>query len=861
METTGKRLPPAWVIDAAVLGLIAVFLASHFPLRLLLTPTITAGGDTPSHYDPLRYLTTVLLPQGHVSGWCPSYYAGLPLLEFYFPLPFLLMALMSCVVALPIAFKLGTLLGTALLPLCAYGCLRLLRQPFPVPALAAVGMLPFLFSEANSIWGGNILSTLAGEFAYSLGLALAVLCLGALYRGVTSGTRPFANAMLLALVGLSHGYPLLFVGTASLCFLFSRRTFLTRLRYLITVHGLAVVLLGFWLLPLLAHLPWTSAYDFVWSFTGLKEMLPPIAMPQLLLAAWAVMTELGRRWRRTPTDSSTGYLMAAAGCGLLLYVIAPSIRVVDVRFLPFAQVALALLAAVGIGRLTHRLRGQRLIPFAALTGTLWWIGLHVREIPHWIDWNYSGYEAKQSWPVYAGVNDRLKGSTQDPRVVYEHSTQHEALGSLRAWESLPLFSGRSTLEHAYLQASPSAPFVFYLQSEISKEISCPFPDYGCTSINLDRAKRHLELFNVRELILVSEEVKSRARRDPAYRLTATIPPYEIYETAGPHRYVTPLRYEPVLWTGGSWKAAAYAWFRNPDLTDVHLVFPTSGQRAARERFRFRSGDLSGLARMPIAPLGRVEWERIANDEVVFETTALHQPHLIKVSYHPNWRVEGADAIYLTSPAFMLVYPNQPRVRLRYARGVPERLGLVLTMAGLCLLVVWRFALRKRGRVGWTMTGLEGAAQARLWGVTMLAGVVGVLWFSGVSLHKRASMPPALLARGIQCKDRKQWDQAERLFRTLIHNAPQCGQAQFAQYHLGIMRYLRQEWGKALTEFQVLVMNFPDSPLLAEVDYHMGLCYEQMGNGEAVRQIHQELVQEFPDASWTRYAQERWGASR
>src|SRR5206468_12759393 len=106
---------------------------------------------------------------GAVTGWCPGNYGGFPLFQFYFFLPFVLIALLSHLIPLTIAFKIGTVLGTFALPVCAYAAMRLAAAPFPAPALAALATLPFLFMEANSMWGGNIPSTLAGEFAFSLG--------------------------------------------------------------------------------------------------------------------------------------------------------------------------------------------------------------------------------------------------------------------------------------------------------------------------------------------------------------------------------------------------------------------------------------------------------------------------------------------------------------------------------------------------------------------------------------------------------------------------------------------------------------------------------------------------------------------
>src|SRR4029077_2142555 len=127
-----------------------------------------------------------------------------------------LMAALSTVVAFPIAFKLITALGSFLLPVCAYASLRLAGVPFPGPALAALTPLCFLFMEANSMWGGNIPSTLAGEFALSLGLALAVLFLGVLRWTIVNGRGRAWCGLLEAVVGLSHGYTLLWTGLMSL---------------------------------------------------------------------------------------------------------------------------------------------------------------------------------------------------------------------------------------------------------------------------------------------------------------------------------------------------------------------------------------------------------------------------------------------------------------------------------------------------------------------------------------------------------------------------------------------------------------------------------------------------------------------
>src|SRR5439155_334619 len=67
-----------------------------------------------------------------------------------------------------------------------------------------VASLAFLFNEGNSMWGGNIPSTLAGEFAFSLAFGLAVIFFGGIYRGIETGRGCRTLAVVLALAVLCH---------------------------------------------------------------------------------------------------------------------------------------------------------------------------------------------------------------------------------------------------------------------------------------------------------------------------------------------------------------------------------------------------------------------------------------------------------------------------------------------------------------------------------------------------------------------------------------------------------------------------------------------------------------------------------
>ena len=137
------------------------------------------------------------------------------------------------------AFKLVTVLGVVTLPLCAYAFGRLADLPFPGPALLSVASVLFLFDRNFTIYGGNVASTLAGEFAFSISLSLSLLYLGVVMRGLRTGKHRALAAVLLALTGLCHLIPAFFALAGTVVIALLRRPALRTLVWLACVLPVA----------------------------------------------------------------------------------------------------------------------------------------------------------------------------------------------------------------------------------------------------------------------------------------------------------------------------------------------------------------------------------------------------------------------------------------------------------------------------------------------------------------------------------------------------------------------------------------------------------------------------------------------
>jgi uncharacterized membrane protein len=203
-----SAMPTGDLVQALVsLGIVAacvVFTFVQLGPGNIFSDTTPAGGDMGAHVWGPAYLRDHLLPSGRLVGWTSDWYAGFPAYQFYMVAPAVAIAALSYVVPYGTAFKLVVVAGVLALPVTAWAFGRLTRLPFPVSPLLAVAATMFLFDRSYSILGGNLASTFAGEFSFSIALSLAVLYLGVLGRGLETGKHRAWAALLLALVALTH---------------------------------------------------------------------------------------------------------------------------------------------------------------------------------------------------------------------------------------------------------------------------------------------------------------------------------------------------------------------------------------------------------------------------------------------------------------------------------------------------------------------------------------------------------------------------------------------------------------------------------------------------------------------------------
>ena len=208
---------PEPLATLVVVLVCVVFVFWQFQPSQLFRNTTISGGDTGAHVLLPWVALHQLLPHLRLTGWTSSNWDGFPAVTFYFPLPvYSIVGLAELIGNYNVAFKLLTAAPMVLMPVAGWLMGRLARAPFPVPAVLAVATLPYLFGGEYEIYGGNILSTLAGEFAFAWSLWFALVFLGLVMRGLQTGRYRAWAAVVLACCFMSHIDPAMFAGVGAI---------------------------------------------------------------------------------------------------------------------------------------------------------------------------------------------------------------------------------------------------------------------------------------------------------------------------------------------------------------------------------------------------------------------------------------------------------------------------------------------------------------------------------------------------------------------------------------------------------------------------------------------------------------------
>ena len=341
-------------LAAAIIAFTTLMVFFTLQPSLIFRNNTPTGGDMGAHVYGPAYLRDHLLTSFRLSGWSNDWYAGLPIYRFYMVVPAIFILLFDIVLPYGIALKLVAVAGLLALPVCTWLFAKLARLVFPLPELLVVASTVFLFDESFTIYGGNIASTMAGEFSFSIALAFSILGFGVFIRGLETGKYRIAATLLLALAALSHGIVLLFVFLGYVLILAMHRD-AAKWRLGLPVIGTAILLSAFWVVPFVLNHSYMTDMKYEPQPTGYSESFIDMFFPlhtvfNVIVMGFAIVGFLSALWRRNSTASWMGIYGIILAIGV--FVARESLPIIGLlwnpRILPFFYLLRYMLMMIGI---------------------------------------------------------------------------------------------------------------------------------------------------------------------------------------------------------------------------------------------------------------------------------------------------------------------------------------------------------------------------------------------------------------------------------------------------------------------------------------------------------------------------------
>ncbi len=666
----------------------AFYVIAQFLPAIVLNNLPATGGDTGSHFWPVKVLHDFGIPNLVARPWNPGNNGGEGLLVHYFPLPFILMGLFSYLIPVGLAFNLGTILPVVSLPISVWAGLRVMALPFPAPILASIFSSAVVLNEGYSMWGGNTLSTLAGQFAHMYALNFLILGLGVFWRELNKRELPWKSGILFSAVALSHGY--IYFGIPLLILLIAlvhpMDSFIHRFK-LSCLSGLISALLSIWFLgPMILSNFWVTPHSFSWVFQDwTQEVLPRIFDPIIVLSLISILAIAyqGLKTKNKLLIRATWFWFGAGVIYLCFFFVFRWLKLVDVRAIPQTQlfwaITTGILVATALSSLSKKLELSVII---LIIGLLFpWEGYHVVKFPIWMNWNYSGWKTKPKYQELVKLSESLHGNLSEPRVAYEHHVKNNSVGTERVFEMLPYFANRATTESLYLQSTILAPMIYSFTSEISQNASCPFHNWPCMKFGLKQAEERMELLGIKELILSSDISLKTAAEAPFLRKRMAAGPWTIFETVKSIPMAETFSSPPITVSLDDWKERAWRWFKEYERGKVFLV-------AAESETSLPSSP-NWIPGRECHPTTTVDFSGI-----YLKTDCPGYAHYLKYAYHPSFTSSGGEPLFLVSPGFLGIVPQAETVKLSFGSSWQWALFRWISIFSTILIVIIIFTQRK-----------------------------------------------------------------------------------------------------------------------------------------------------------------------
>lgn len=692
---------PRWV---SIVGwcVVAVWFAWMFGPFSFGNPRLwPLFGDTAPQSWFVSEFRDRLLSGSSPFGWTSQAGGGSFFGYFYFPLPATLFTLLSLVLPDPLAFKLLGVVALVGIIAAARHLIGSVSGPWVVRAAMFAAVTPFLFVNKVDTLGGDITSTLQGEYSFGIALAAALMFIAAFRKMLVGDGKVWPTVLWATAVALSHTNVAVVAATVAAGLLAVHRR---RVGRVALAAGSVAALTAFWWMPLL-QLRSEIAGNFRTTYASFFGVLFPPHWLLISLVGLAGLVTAAVRHR-----PGAALWLGMAGASLLWYLLGQN-GLADgtlwaPRALPFLYLAMCAGWAYHADLIVHLFP---LRPWRAATAGL----LAVTAAAGVVLVGYTVTERAPYRTVYDGTYGRPHGAAY--RELLDAAQELEP--------GLLVWSGRSAANMGVAYGSPDLDFdlvratdgrlqtygVFFLESFEGRDamrlvhsmLNRQGPIIGTprNQFTLDAFNRGIDMLReagVRYLVVTEDEVRTLADAHGDLSLVTEVNAgagdYEdigVYEVSG-HARVAALAVSPRVSDAAGdadiLKALEQWMIDFAASTDADFPLLVYGDPAAWDKAGTRYGEPATVSNV-----------RFDDEKVSFDVDRTGVPVVVRAGWSASWKADGAQGPYRAAPWSMVVVPTENHVELVFERPAGQAVGTWVSLLSAAALVAGcaGLALRRR----------------------------------------------------------------------------------------------------------------------------------------------------------------------
>src|SRR6056300_452285 len=304
-------------------------------------------------------------------------------------------------------------------------------------------------------------------------------------------------------------------------------------------------------------------------------------------------------------------------------------------------------------------------------------------LPHWLNWNFSGYESKNNWSdittLYEGL-DTLKPG----RIMWEPNSDLNKYGTPMVLMTIPMFTDHESVEGLYFDSSITTPYHFVTISGLAERPSNPVGGLSYINGNFDKGVRYMKQLGVDYFITYTDSIFNKEMDSTELEFLFESSPFNVFKlnsskvdliTSELINFSQPSLYERI----------SNSVFKNPFEESFFTLSMKEFQKEENIRVidKLSLGEIENKLSTDQVQVSITDF-KINNNQLTFSTNQPGKLHLIKVSYFPNWTIEDGDGPYRITPSFMAVVPNSNDVKFTFETTNLERFLSIFSY--LCLII-------------------------------------------------------------------------------------------------------------------------------------------------------------------------------